>query len=258
MRKLNKLARIHNQTIYFRRFDLELIQNANTDSHYGVATYFRIHLPELLGKYSYLLYLDSDLIAASDFTSIFSQLPTGSECIAARPTFRDESYYHNQRLGRPLDMPYFNAGVLLIDVVRWREKNCTEGIMSILRNASNVCMLADQDALIFFFMVTFMRCHTHTMSLGASTIKHQITMTQGTKLSLKRPQKLRLSYTIPAPLSRGISTTITHSSRSIEIFEDAFTGIHTPSAYLQPSHFWSYCKMPKKQSRILSRIRKQL
>ena len=155
MGKLNKLARAHKQTIYFRKFGLELIENADTKNRFGPAAYFRIHLPELLEKYSYLLYLDSDLIAASDFTSIFSQQPTGSTCIAARPNFKDESFYHNQRLGRPLDMPYFNSGVLLIDAVRWRKRNCTEGIMSILRDSADMCIYPDQDALNFFFQGHF-------------------------------------------------------------------------------------------------------
>lgn len=151
MRKLNKLSRDHKRTIHFRSFGLELIHNIEINQRLGPASYFRIHLPDLLKKYDYILYLDSDMIIISDVTSIFSQHPTGSQCIAARSALKVELIHHNERFSRPLDTPYFNAGVLLIDAAFWREKKCTDAVMGVLRDSPDLCIYADQDALNLFF-----------------------------------------------------------------------------------------------------------
>ena len=157
MRKLTRLARAHKQTIRFQKFGLDLIQNVETNNRYGPASYFRIHLPNLLKKYNYILYLDSDLIATSDISSIFSYHHMGESCVAARSALKIELIYHNQRLGRPLDTQYFNSGVLLIDALRWRENKCTEAIMSILKNYPDLCIFPDQDAMNIFFQGKFQK-----------------------------------------------------------------------------------------------------
>lgn len=151
MRKISKLSRVHGRTIHFREFGLELIQNIEINDRLGPACYFRIHLPNLLKEYSHILYLDSDLIAASDVASIFSQRPTDPLCIAARTALKVELLHHNERFGRPLDTPYFNSGVLLINAERWREKKCTEAVMGVLGDSPDLCLYADQDALNLFF-----------------------------------------------------------------------------------------------------------
>jgi lipopolysaccharide biosynthesis glycosyltransferase len=155
MRKLNRLAKAHKQTIHFRRFGLELLKNIEINNRFGPAAYFRIYLPDLLDKYRYILYLDSDLIATSDVCSIFSQVLSGSLCIAARCALKVELNHHNARLDRPLDTPYFNSGVLLIDSVRWREERCTEEIISILKDSPELSIYAEQDALNLLFQGHF-------------------------------------------------------------------------------------------------------
>lgn len=151
IKKLTRLAKTYQQSIFFRHFGLDLINGLGIDNRYGPASYIRIYLPELLMDYGYILYLDSDLIVTSDISSIFSFCQTGSSCIAARSALKVELIFHNQRLSRPLDIRYFNSGVLLIDTVRWRERNCTETVMNILRNNLDLCIFPDQDALNLFF-----------------------------------------------------------------------------------------------------------
>lgn len=151
MRKLKRLSRTYKQVIHFRRFSMDLIRNIEIMDRLGSATYFRIHLPDLLDKYKHILYLDSDLVATSDISGIFSYQPTGSLCIAARSALKVEATYHNERFGRPLDTPYCNAGVLLINAVRWKENKCAEAIMGILRDVPHLCPMADQDAINIFF-----------------------------------------------------------------------------------------------------------
>jgi lipopolysaccharide biosynthesis glycosyltransferase len=150
IRKLNRLAKTYKQLIHFRRFGLELLQTIKIVERLGNAAYFRIFVPLLLDQKSHILYLDGDLIATSDISSIFSHCPTGSQCVAARNSLKIELTYQNERLGRPLDTPYFNSGVLLIDAVHWRDSDCTEKMVSILKEFPDLCLYADQDALNLF------------------------------------------------------------------------------------------------------------
>jgi len=151
MQRLNRLSSKYKQTIHFRKFSVDLVQNVEAIGHLSSAAYFRIHLPDLLDNYKHILYLDSDLIAISDVSSIFSYHPTGSLCITARSALKVEATYHNERFGRPLNTPYCNSGVLLIDAVRWKDNQCTEAIMRILRDVPHLCPMADQDGINIFF-----------------------------------------------------------------------------------------------------------
>jgi lipopolysaccharide biosynthesis glycosyltransferase len=91
----------------------------------SVATYFRLALPEALsGDYRRLLYLDSDVyVQGGDFAALLG-LDLGGRPVAAvrdniqwrTPERRPEEF---RRVGLPT-APYFNAGVLLIDVPAWR------------------------------------------------------------------------------------------------------------------------------------------
>jgi hypothetical protein len=50
-------------------------------------------------------------------------------------------------LGFPDDEIYFNAGVLLIDVVRWRSAGLTDTLVNYIRNNMSILRHHDQDAI---------------------------------------------------------------------------------------------------------------
>lgn len=93
--------------------------------------YLRLALPDAFeGDYRRILYLDADIhIQRGDFAGLLD-MPMGDHAVAA---VRDNSQWRApgrrprqfRRLGLP-HAPYFNAGVMLIDVARWRAAGIAE------------------------------------------------------------------------------------------------------------------------------------
>jgi lipopolysaccharide biosynthesis glycosyltransferase len=86
------------------------------NGHASVATYFRLLLPGLLpAELSRLIFIDSDAIVNSSLEPLWN-LDLNGKALAAVPdhwiSCRDHGYVHGE---------YFNAGIMLIDLQRWRQ-----------------------------------------------------------------------------------------------------------------------------------------
>ena len=61
--KINAKARSANSEVYFHEFDSRRVQGLKNCGHYGLSTYYRLFIPDLLSACDQcLVYLDSDLI----------------------------------------------------------------------------------------------------------------------------------------------------------------------------------------------------
>ena len=81
------------------------------------ATYYRLLMGNVLpADMQRVIYLDCDLMLRGDVAELW-RFPLGDAIVAAVP---DPGFTYHHVLGLSKDGPYFNAGVLLIDLVRWR------------------------------------------------------------------------------------------------------------------------------------------
>jgi lipopolysaccharide biosynthesis glycosyltransferase len=85
------------------------------NGHATVATYFRLLLPGLLpSKLNRVIFIDSDAIVTTNLNELWNT-PLHGKALAAVPdhwlSCRDHGYVHGE---------YFNAGIMLIDLERWR------------------------------------------------------------------------------------------------------------------------------------------
>ncbi|GGE24852.1 glycosyltransferase family 8 protein [Streptococcus himalayensis] len=103
----------------------------NTAEHISEATFYRYHIPELIEE-DKVLYLDSDIVVVGDLSPLYD-LDIEPVGLAATENF-----------GREYD---FNAGVLLINNRRWREKNVLNRALSIHEKLDATLNFADQDVL---------------------------------------------------------------------------------------------------------------
>jgi lipopolysaccharide biosynthesis glycosyltransferase len=109
------------------------------------ATYYRLFLCDALkGIASRVLYLDADLLCLGDVSPLASLDMKGCT-IAAVADFDQESRKAKALLDSPT--PYFNAGVLLIDVERWNACAINARTLEILRKDAKRLPMFDQDAL---------------------------------------------------------------------------------------------------------------
>jgi lipopolysaccharide biosynthesis glycosyltransferase len=134
----------------------QLFKSFTTIPHVSKMTYARLLLPRLFPEtVSRILYLDTDLLVLSDLAPLW-QTDLNGYPFAAVPDF----YYHTHFLREGLDpeknrarypgLPpvkeYFNAGVLLIDLGRWRKEGISEKALDYLHRHAGLPNM-DQDAL---------------------------------------------------------------------------------------------------------------
>lgn len=92
-------------------------------------TYFRLLLPEILPNISKMFYFDADIIFKNDIEKLFS-LNIGDDLLGAVPDIADNwkcqeqpslSKYRKEELRLPNAGDYFNAGVLILNLEKFRE-----------------------------------------------------------------------------------------------------------------------------------------
>ncbi|MDR0445125.1 MAG: glycosyltransferase family 8 protein [Puniceicoccales bacterium] len=108
--------------------------------------YARIFLAEILPQASRVLYLDSDTLVLGEWESLY-HLGIKPHAFAARS---EKGFApvkaHNRRLRRHKSADYFNVGVLLIDLNRWRDKGITASLIRLIQ-ARGPFDFPEQDAL---------------------------------------------------------------------------------------------------------------
>ena len=118
------------------------------------AAYMRLAVAELLPQdVDRIIYLDCDLLVRKDIAELWN-IPMNGNPIAAVPdcgimTSAKSRKQKRECIGLPMDEPYFNSGVLVIDLAEWREKEYAEQLLELAQN--NSYPHHDQDALNFFF-----------------------------------------------------------------------------------------------------------
>ncbi len=118
-------------------------------------SYFRLDIANILDEsIEKIIYLDCDLLVYDDIEKMW-QLDMGGKPVAATcdlgimasARVRKQK---NKFIGLPFDAPYFNAGVLMMDLKKWRDGNYAEAIIALA--TQNKYPNHDQDALNKFFM----------------------------------------------------------------------------------------------------------
>ena len=131
-------------------FRLHRIGPARTEGLAGwdyvsATMWLRIFLPELVPDVDRVLYLDDDAIAADSLEPLWS-IDLGEHYVGAVT-----NVFAPHEAGRPralgLHAPYFNSGVLLLNLARMREDGCTEALREYALAEHELDGYPDQDAL---------------------------------------------------------------------------------------------------------------
>ncbi len=145
---LAQTARFENAEMIFYDIDEKLnavVPKVKTRWHRAI--YGRLFLNELPEHYDgigRLIYLDCDLLMDRPVTELFT-MDLNSKCLAA-VTDADNSP-RKKALGIPDECEYINSGVLVIDVVRWRELDASRRIIEYINSFPEALLYPDQDAI---------------------------------------------------------------------------------------------------------------
>jgi UDP-glucose/galactose:(glucosyl)LPS alpha-1,2-glucosyl/galactosyltransferase len=135
-----------NLSTVFIKVDAERLRGLWTDGYITPAAYLRISCADLLPRtVERILYLDPDIIIKKPLDELYGT-DLGRYCIAAvdNPGLRTR---RNAILNMPADSRYFNSGVLLINVERYRRERISERVLDFSRKMGAKLNFHDQDAL---------------------------------------------------------------------------------------------------------------
>lgn len=114
-------------------------------SHISRATYYRLLIPEILPKnVDKVIYLDCDIIVNQSIQDLWD-IDLSEYALAAVPQIG--SGFEAERLGYPIEYGYFNAGVNVINMDYWREKNIAKKLIDYIATNYKQIKYHDQDAL---------------------------------------------------------------------------------------------------------------
>ena len=140
--------KFENFSIEFKTIELELIKDFSIHNHLSLATYSRLFIANLFPNIKKALYFDVDIIAIKDITKIFN-INLDNYIVGAAKDMGYREYIDPVRKNMDLTFKsvYFNAGVLLIDLEKWRNFNITQKLFEIEEKYRGKILNADQDIL---------------------------------------------------------------------------------------------------------------
>ena len=140
--KLRMLIEQHGACYDFIQPDSRQYSDINT-KRYGVAALFRLSIGNLLpSTINRVIYLDCDILAFDDITALCN-MELGQNIIGAVTNL---GHQPSERLNIP-DGEYFNSGVLLVDLQRWRNQCIGDQVLSYLTQHNKELVFPDQDSL---------------------------------------------------------------------------------------------------------------
>lgn len=147
-KRLQGLAQAYDrQILFYEMGDLrERFEIPIDTGGFDISIMGRLFMGELLpGNVRRVLYLDCDTVIRQPLGRLWHTELQG-KVLGAVP---EPTIYEAVRDAIDLgdDDPYFNSGVLLVDLVRWREEHVQESLMQFLRDKGGKLFASDQDLL---------------------------------------------------------------------------------------------------------------
>ena len=143
-KKLIDQVKIFKSSLEFIEIDKSKFGNFKISDHISHAAYYRIIIPELFGNLEKVLYLDCDLIIKRNIAELWDT-NLGDSCLAA---VEDAALFsRNKELEIPEGSRYFNSGVMLIDIEKWKKNGISKKIFEFLSKKNTDILWWDQDGL---------------------------------------------------------------------------------------------------------------
>lgn len=117
--------------------------------HGNRTTYGRLYIADLLPAVESCVYVDADVLIRVDVAEILDQITKHSLLAADGNGVRKHSLDRMlfQKAGLSMDGPCFNAGLLWMNLARWRRTNALETCEQIAKKYPNQFLSADQSLL---------------------------------------------------------------------------------------------------------------
>lgn len=144
LKKIKKIVEDHKSTFQLIKVDETRLASLKISEHATAAVYYRLLLPDLLdNKVTKVLYFDSDIIVKSNLLPLWETELTNYPVAAVRELL----FQRHKELGIPEGVPYFNSGVMLINLPVWRERKVSERALDFINENPERIRYWDQDGI---------------------------------------------------------------------------------------------------------------
>ena len=145
----------------FKNFSVNFI-NIDTEKHFKnfkvnikhitISTYYRFLIGDLFPNIDKILYLDVDIIANKDIKQLYD-IDLQNYIIGAVKDEGNKDFINQIKKNVNINPSheYFNAGVLLIDLKKWRENSIKKSLFEIEKEYRGNLLCNDQDVLNKYF-----------------------------------------------------------------------------------------------------------
>ena len=141
--KLESLAKKYASKINFVKIDPLYFKDFYISGHITQATYYRVLAPSLLSNLKKALYLDCDIIVLGDIFKLYNININDYLFAAVAENVTDRQ----EELNMPTDAKYFNSGVMLMNLQKWREMDISKKLIDFIKSNPEKLRFWDQDAL---------------------------------------------------------------------------------------------------------------
>lgn len=142
--KFRKLSEYYNQKVEICEINEHSLTTLITTDRYPKSMYFRFILPEILHNINKVLYLDCDILVRHNLEDLFKIELNNKACAVVEDQQSDDIQIINRL---HIKFPYFNSGVMLMNLSYWRENNIAAKILNFIGKNPTKCVYPDQDGL---------------------------------------------------------------------------------------------------------------
>lgn len=152
-KKIVKSINKSNVEIKWVQAEKELFKNMKVYKHFSRAVYYRILIPNILPpEIKKAIYLDTDVIVKGNLEQLWN-IEIGDNYVLAaqemivRYVSAPNGLKNYQEFGFKSDAKYFNSGVLVINMEKWRNENIGAKVIDYLEQYQDQWQWVDQDGL---------------------------------------------------------------------------------------------------------------
>lgn len=145
--------KFNNFSIEFIELDPEkCFENFSTSLHLSISTYNRLMIPVLKPNLNKILYLDVDVVVLGEIAELYN---VDLENYALGAAWDKSRVLYNTDTKEPLELSdnykYFNAGILLMDVQKWRQEDIVKKLFEIQKKYADKILHVDETLLNKYF-----------------------------------------------------------------------------------------------------------
>lgn len=128
------------------------------NERYPISIYYRLSLPYLLPEIDKIIYIDCDTVVMSSIKELWEIEMNNVPLLAVEEPFRLNAK-RLKLLKLDEDAPYFNSGVLVLDLAWLRTHHCYDDFREIANTFQHQLLYPDQDILNIYFQKLWKPIH---------------------------------------------------------------------------------------------------